>query len=224
MKRLIISCFMTGIIINCNAQNYWKNGIKEGRVIITSQKNNEKFAKKENAKFIDFPQPKETDVCVFVDPDFKYQKLIGIGGAITDASAEVFAKLPKNKQKELIEAYYGKSGIGYNLVRTNMNSCDFSSDNYTYVKDNDTSLNSFDIKHDEKYKIPLIKLAQKEIDPKDFRFYFSPWSPPAWMKSNNSMLKGGRLLDNYYQVWANYYVKFIQEYEKRNIPIWGLTV
>ncbi|PZU83441.1 MAG: glycosyl hydrolase, partial [Chryseobacterium sp.] len=54
MKRLIISCFITGIIINCNAQNYWKNGVKEGRVIITSEKNNEKFAKKENAKFTDF--------------------------------------------------------------------------------------------------------------------------------------------------------------------------
>ena len=95
MNRLILSCFLTGMIINANAQNYWKKGMKEGRVIMTSQKNNEKLAKKANAKFIDFPQPKETDICVFVDPDFKYQKLIGFGGAITDASAEVFAKLPK---------------------------------------------------------------------------------------------------------------------------------
>jgi len=224
MKKTIVLFAALAIASNMNAQNYWKKGMKEGRVIITSQKTNEKFAKKANAKFVDFPQPKETDVCVFVDPDFKYQKLIGIGGAITDASAEVFAKIPKEKQKEFIEAYYGKSGIGYNIVRTNMNSCDFSSDSYTYINDNDESLKSFDVKHDEQYKIPLIKAAQKAINPKDFRFYFSPWSPPAWMKSNNNMLKGGRLLDKYYQVWANYYVKFIQEYEKRNIPVWGLTI
>lgn len=212
------------MIINTNAQNYWKKGMKEGRVVITSQKNNEKFALKPNAKFVDFPQPKETDVCVFVDPDFKYQKLIGIGGAITDASAEVFAKLPKHKQEELLEAYYGKTGLGYTMIRTNMNSCDFSSDSYTYIKDNDTSLKSFDIQHDERFKIPLIKLAQQRIDPKNFKFFFSPWSPPAWMKSNNSMLQGGRLLDKYYQVWANYYIRFIQEYEKKKIPVWGLTI
>lgn len=94
---------------------------------------------------------------IFVDPDFKYQKLIGIGGAITDASAETFYKLPKDKQKEIIEAYYGKNGLGYTVVRTNMNSCDFSSDSYTYVTENDTTLKSFNVAHDEKYKIPMIK-------------------------------------------------------------------
>ena len=195
MKGKIVLLASVFFIVNVNAQNYWKKGLKDGKVILTSKKSNEKFASKSNAVFTDFPQPKETDICVFVAPNFKYQKVMGFGGAITDASAEVFAKLPKDKQKEFIEAYYGKTGLGYNIVRTNMNSCDFSSDTYTYVKDNDETLKSFNVKHDEQYKIPLIKQAQKAIDPKDFKFYFSPWSPPAWMKSNNSMLKGGKLLD-----------------------------
>ena len=126
-------------------------------------------------------------------------------------------------QQEIINAYFGKNGLNYNLVRTNMNSCDFSSDSYTYVQENDKELKTFNIQHDEKYKIPMIKWAQKTIG-KDFKFYFSPWSPPAWMKDNNDMLHGGKLKKEYYQSWANYYVKFIKEYEKRGIPVWGLTV
>jgi len=82
---------------------------------------------------------------------------------------------------------------------------------------------SFNVAHDEKYKIPFIKEAQKAIG-NNFTFYFSPWSPPAWMKSNKSMLKGGRLENTFYQTWADYYIKFIKEYEKRGIHVWGLTV
>ena len=59
---------------------------------------------------------------------------------------------------------------------------------------------------------------------KDVTLFVSPWSPPAFMKSNKSMLKGGFLLPEYYQSWANYYVKFIKAYEKEGIPVWGLTV
>ena len=225
MKKIIVTGLVLGTFLNANAQNYWKkNPDKVAKVILTNAKTQEKFKEMGSAKFETFVQPKETDVCIFVDPDFKYQKLIGIGGAITDASAETLYKMPKDKQKEIMEAYYGKDGIGYNLVRTNMNSCDFSSDSYTYIKDGDKDLKTFNISHDEKFKIPMIKEAQRLIGKNNFVFYFSPWSPPAWMKSNNSMLKGGRLLDEYYQPWANYYVKFIQEYQKRGIPVWGLTI
>ena len=224
MKKILITGLVLGTIFQLNAQNYWNNkNQKTAKLVVTNSTTQEKLADKGLIKFEKFAQPKETDACIFVDPDFKYQKLIGIGGAITDASAETLYKMPKAKQKEILEAYYGKNGLGYTLVRTNMNSCDFSSESYTYVKDGDTSLKSFSVAHDEKYKIPMIKEAQKLIG-KDFTFYFSPWSPPAWMKSNQNMLKGGRLEEKYYQTWANYYVKFIQEYQKRGINVWGLTI
>ena len=210
-------------VLTCSASFAQQNKtVKEVSIYTTAKNQTEKFALSK-ANFKSFPQPKETDVCVFVDPDFKYQKMMGIGGAITDASAETFYKMPEAKQKELLEAYFGKNGLNYNLVRTNMNSCDFSSDSYTYVEDNDKALKTFNIQHDEKYKIPLIKEALKRIG-KDYKFYFSPWSPPAWMKDNNSMVKGGKLKKEYYQSWANYYIKFIQEYEKRGMNIWGLSV
>ncbi|SFI27369.1 glycoside hydrolase family 30 protein [Halpernia frigidisoli] len=224
MKKILIPIFAFGFLYTSNAQNYWQTQTKKtAKVILTNSKTAEKFTDKGRVNFEKFDQPKETDACVFVDPDFKYQKLLGIGGAITDASAETLYKMPKAKQQEILQAYYGKNGIGYNLVRTNMNSCDFSSDSYIYVKDGDTSLKSFSVAHDEKYKIPMIKEAQKLIG-NNFKLYFSPWSPPLWMKSNNSMLKGGRLENKYYQSWADYYVKFIQEYEKRGLNVWGLTI
>ena len=150
--------------------------------------------------------------------------MIGIGGALTDASAEVYAKLSKEKQKELLTAYYDKDkGIAYTLGRTNIQSCDFSSDSYSYVKPNDVDLKTFDISHDEKYRIPFIKDVLAAAGGK-LTLFASPWSPSAWMKTNNNVLHGGSLKPEYAQTWAGVYVKFIKAYEKAGIPIWGLTV
>ena len=104
-----------------------------------------------SAPFSKYGQPLEGDAHIFIDLKHRFEKFIGFGGAITDASAEVYAKLPGEKQKEFIDAYYDdEKGIGYNLVRTHMNSCDFSSDNYIYIEEGDNSLESFDVSHDEK--------------------------------------------------------------------------
>jgi glucosylceramidase len=169
-------------------------------------------------------QPFEHIPCVFVDTTKTFQTFIGIGGALTDAAAETFAKLPGGKQQEFLQAYFDREkGIGYTLARTNMNSCDFSSGSYTYVEENDAELKTFKITHDEKFKIPLIKKAMETAEG-ELKLYVSPWSPPAWMKGNNNMLQGGILLKEYYQSWANYFLKFIRAYEERGIPVWGLTV
>ena len=177
-----------------------------------------------NLQFSEMKQPLETQTCVFVSPDKKFETFLGIGGAITDASAEVFAKLPANKQKEFIEAYFSKEkGIGYTIIRTNMSSCDFSSDMYDYVEEGDADLKTFDIKHDEQFRLPLIKKALETIG-KNATFYISPWSPPAFMKDNKSKLQGGKLLPEFNQSWANYYVKYIEALQKEGIPVWGLTI
>jgi glucosylceramidase len=174
--------------------------------------------------FQDFGQPLETQPCVFVDPSKEFQSFVGIGGALTDASAETLYKLPKEKQDEIIQNYYDPvKGIGYTLGRTNIHSCDFSSASYTYVKDNDSSLQSFSVAHDEKYRIPLIRKVFAAAGP-NFILFASPWSPPGWMKDNKSMLHGGKLLPAYYQSWANYYTRFIRAYEQEGIPIWGISV
>jgi glucosylceramidase len=197
---------------------------RKAQVFTTAQGTDQRLAAGEALSFQPAGQPLETQVCVFVDPAHSFQTFFGIGGAITDASAETFAKLPKAKQQEFLQAYYSPaSGIGYSLARTSIGSTDFSSSSYTYVADNDVSLKSFSVKHDEKYRMPLIKQATAAAGGK-LPLFVSPWTPPAWMKTNHDLLHGGRLLPQFRQPWADHYVKFIQAYEKAGIPIWGLTV
>lgn len=196
---------------------------KKIEVFSTVKDQDLRLAKTGDFEFTKASQPLEAQTSVFVDPQKSFQTLLGIGGAITDASAEVFAKLPEEKQQQLLDAYYGESGIDYSLMRTNINSCDFSSESYTYVEAGDKDLKTFSIDHDKKYRIPLIKKAIEKAGGKIVLFA-SPWSPPAFMKDNDDMLHGGKLLPEYDQAWANYYVKFIQAYQKEGIPIWGITI
>lgn len=199
----------------------------EGKKVIvytTADSSQYRLAATDTLEFEDMGQPMETQVCIFVDPDKMFQTFLGIGAALTDASAETFYKLPKEKQQELLKAYFDKeSGIGYTVARTNINSCDFSSDMYTYTKDNDKELKTFNIEHDRKYKIPFIKEAMNAAGGK-LNLFASPWSPPAWMKDNNDMLQGGKLKPEYYDSWALYYTKFIKEYEKEGVPVWGISI
>lgn len=166
----------------------------------------------------------EVENSVFVDPGKRFQAFIGIGGAITDASAEVFARLPADRQAELLKAYYDKAaGIGYTLARTTIHSSDFSSASYTYVAEGDKALKTFSIDHDRRYRIPPIKRAIAAAGGA-LPLFASPWSAPAFMKTNGDMLKGGALKPEYADAWATYYMKFVAAYQKEGIPIWAITV
>jgi glucosylceramidase len=193
-------------------------------VYTTASRTNYRLTQTEKFSFHELKQPLETQPCVFIDPRQQFQTFIGIGAALTDASAETFAKLPADKQKEVLTAYFDKDkGIGYTIARTNMASCDFSSGSYAYVDEGDAELKTFSVRHDDQYKIPFIKQALSSARG-DLKLYVSPWSPPAWMKDNQNVLQGGKLLPQYRQSWANHFVKFIKAYEAKGIPIWGLTV
>jgi glucosylceramidase len=194
-------------------------------VYLTARDTGQKLAKLDGLSFADLPQPAEGQDTIIIDPSKTFQILVGIGGALTDAAAETFYKLPKARQQEVLQAYFDpQKGIGYSLGRTHINSCDFSSENYCYVTNGDKELKSFDIRHDLLYRIPFIREAMAVAGKNNFTLFASPWSPPAWMKDNHDMLHGGRLKPEFYDSWANYYVKFVKAYEKNGVPIWGLTV
>ncbi len=199
---------------------------KGKRIIIytTADSTNLRITPTDTLQFSAFGQPLETQPCIFVDPSKTFQTFVGIGGALTDAVAETFYKLPKDKQQEILQNYFdADKGIGYTLARTNIHSCDFSSGSYTYVAENDTALKTFSVKHDEEFRIPFIKAAIAETHD-HLTIFATPWSPPDWMKTNHSMLHSGKLLPSCYQSWAKYYIKFIQAYKKEGINIWGLSV
>lgn len=204
-------------------QEFSVNG-KEVAVYTTSENSDLRLSPTGTNNFKPADQPVETEISIFVNPNKTYQTFWGIGGAITDASAEVFAKLSKEKQDQFLEAYYDvDKGIGYTLARTPIHSCDFSSGSFTYVSENDKELKTFNIDHDREFRLPLIKKAINAAGGK-LPLYASPWSPPPFMKSNKEMLHGGKLLPEYNEAWALYYTKFIKEYEKEGIPIWGVTI
>ncbi len=152
-----------------------------------------------------------------------YQKIIGFGGAFTEAASHVYHRLKKPQKQDVIEAYFDKKkGNAYTLGRLAIHSCDFSSGNYCYVEDYDTNLETFSVHHDEKEIIPFILDAQRTAG--ELKYIASPWSPPAWMKTNNNMCRGGSLKKEFYSIWAEYFVKFIEAYKNKGITVWGVTV
>ncbi|MEJ8818923.1 glycoside hydrolase family 30 protein [Lacibacter sp. H407] len=230
MKKLLIAVMVLQLL-SCKEESKqaatttsFSTDSKKIVVYTTADSTNYRLTVTDTLSFKDMGQPFETQLCVFVDPVRTYQTYLGVGAALTDASAETYAKLSKAKQQEFMQAYFDKTkGIGYTLARTNIHSCDFSSGSYTYVTEGDKELTSFNIEHDKQFRIPFIKEAIKAAGGA-LTLYASPWSPPAFMKDNNNMLRGGKLKPDFYQSWANYYVKFIKAYEAEGIPVWGLTV
>lgn len=223
---LLLLCASQHIVFaQAAAKKTYNAAGKKVTVYSTAQNTDQKLtAAAGTVEFKPMGQPVETQVCVFVDPDRTFQTYVGMGGALTDASAETWFKLSKEKQQELVNAYFDKEmGIGYTIGRTNIASCDFSSGSYMYVQDNDKDLKTFSIDHDKQYKIPFIKAATKAAGGK-LNLFASPWSPPAWMKDNNNLLQGGHLKKEFYGVWANHFVKFINAYEKEGMPIWAVSI
>lgn len=235
MKNIVLLLLSLLLLVSCNSQkpgdnsksassvSYSAEG-KNAQVFVTADSTDFRLSLIDTTRFRKLEETKESRVYVFVDPDKTFQTFLGIGAALTDASAETFSKLPDAKKKEFLTAHFSsKDGIGYTLARTNINSCDFSSGSYTYVREGDKELQSFNIDHDKQYKIPLIKEAMA-AEGGSLKLFASPWSPPAFMKSNNDMLHGGILKPEYFQPWANYFTKFIKSYEKEGVPVWGITI
>jgi len=224
MKKTMISSIALIALMAAPVHGASGNSRTHVELYLTAKDTGQRLAKAGEAELAESAPAVEKEEYIFVDPTKTFQSVVGIGGALTDASAETFYKLPQDVRQKILTAYYDPQiGIGYSLGRSHINSCDFSSESYTYVKEGDKSLDSFDISHDLKYRIPFIKAAIAKAGG-NFTLYVSPWSPPAWMKDNDSMLHGGKLKPEYYESWARYYGKFIHAYEKAGVPIWGLTV
>ena len=162
---------------------------------------------------------------VFFNPDVNFQAIEGFGGAFTESAAVTLRKMSDKNQKRILKAYFDRvHGLGYSLCRTHINSCDFSLGNYAYAETpGDTKLKKFSIKRDKKALLPMIKEATA-LTGRDFKLFASPWSPPAWMKTTGKMNQGGKLKPEYRALWAEYFARYIREYGKEGVKIWGVTV
>lgn len=162
---------------------------------------------------------------ILVDTNHRYQTIEGFGGAFTEAAAYTFSQLKPDAQSAVLKAYFDPiDGLGYTLCRTHINSCDFSLGNYAYDEvEGDTELKFFSIEHDRRTLIPFIRAAM-QVAGGPIKIFASPWSPPAWMKTNGEMNHGGKLKPEFREAWAQYYVRYVHAYIEEGIPIWGLTV
>lgn len=194
--------------------------MKNIKVFVTD-KEKERFWEEQQADV----QPQDDFIHVVkLYPELTEQTLEGFGGAFTEAAAVCYDSLTAEAAKDFVESCFGESGLKYNLGRLHMNSCDFALGNYTYIEEGDTTLRTFDISHDRRQILPLVKKAMERRGTEGFGLLVSPWSPPAFMKTNGDMNHGGKLKTDYRELWAGYYVRFLQELREEGLKVNYLTV
>lgn len=154
-----------------------------------------------------------------------FQIIEGFGGAFTEAAAVTWLKLSSARRDEVLRAYFDrKEGHGYSLCRVPMGSCDFALGNYAHVETpGDFDLATFSIARDRQALIPFIRAAQ-QVAGEPIKLLASPWSPPAWMKTNGQMNQGGKLKAECRRAWARCYVRFIEAHAAEGLHIWGVSV
>lgn len=163
---------------------------------------------------------------ITVNTSEQLQEIEGFGAALTGSSAYMINKKMNAGQRTALlqDLFDPETGIGITYLRMTIGASDFSLSDYTYndipVDQTDFDLQSFSVDGDKADVIPVFKQIIG-IAP-DIKIMGSPWSPPAWMKTNKNM-KGGSLRTDCYDVYARYFVKYIQAFEEEGIQIDAIT-
>ena len=167
---------------------------------------------------------KSTDrrVPITIDDRQHFQKMRGFGYALTGGSAELMMAMSAEARHNLILSLFGKgegqAGISYlrlTIGASDMNSFVFSYDDMARGK-SDWELKNFSLAQDLNDVVPVMKEILA-VNP-DIEILASPWSAPTWMKTNNDV-QGGKLREECYDVYARYFVRYIQEMAKQGITI-----
>ncbi len=166
-----------------------------------------------------------------VNDSVRSQRVIGIGAALTDTSAWlVYDELPAATRARVMRDLFGPSGIRLSYMRLPVGASDFTHDGRPYTYDDvpsgqsDPSLSRFSIAHDNESIVPLLHEI-RALDP-GLQIIAAPWSPPAWMKTNDALDNNadrGRLRPSEYGAFARYLTKFIEAYNGLGITIDALT-
>ncbi len=173
-----------------------------------------------------FKNEVNTHQTIEIDDKQTAQTIEGFGFALTGGSAEVINQLNTDVKKQLLQELFGtkETGIAISYLRISIGASDLDSTVFSYddmtLGETDLTLSKFSLSPDKHWLIPLLKEILL-INPK-IKILACPWSPPVWMKNNNST-KGGSLQTKYYPVYANYFVKYIQQMKSEGIPIDAIT-
>jgi glucosylceramidase len=167
------------------------------------------------------------ETVISVDPSRKYQTIDGFGFALTGGSAQHLIHMSAAERKKIIRELFAndEGSIGLSYLRVSIGASDLNDHVFSYddvpAGQTDIKLEKFNLSGDEKDVIPVLKEILK-VNPK-IKILGSPWSAPVWMKSNNN-IQGGRLKKEYYPVYAQYFVKYVQAMKKHGISIDAITI
>ena len=154
-------------------------------------------------------------------PQIKYQKFLGFGGAVTDSAGYIYSLMNKEQKTEMISTYFLPENMNYHVVRVPIDSCDFSLGHYeASSKENQEG---FNLDRMGKYIFPLMEDILK-VAGEDLEVMLTPWSPPAFMKTNQERNNGGQLKKEYYGQGAEYICRYIKELKAVGFPVTMLSV
>jgi glucosylceramidase len=193
------------------------------RVFLSSRYSGARLTEQAGLVSTDYEEPSGSRI--WLDTRSRFQVIEGFGGAFTEAAATTWLKLDEQQRAQVLGDYFHPTlGHGYTFCRVHIGSCDFSLGNYSHVeKFHNEELQNFSIERDRQALIPFIKAALSvAVEP--IKLLASPWSPPAWMKTNGEMNGGGKLKPEFAATWARCFVLFIEAYAAEGIAIWGVTV
>ena len=156
-------------------------------------------------------------------PEMEYQQFDGFGGAVTDSAGYVYGQMGEADKEKVLHTYFGKEGIGYTRVRIPIDSCDFSLEQFQAVSDRDDwEAGIFSLERWKKYIYPLWEDIRKVT--KDVEVMVTPWSPPAFMKTNGERIHGGSLKEECRAAYAEYLCRYIKELAKIGMPVKRLSI
>ena len=162
-----------------------------------------------------------------VNADKTFQEMDGFGFTLTGGSAFHINNMSKEKRHQLLTELFAfdKENIGISYLRISLGASDLDAEVFSYndlpAGETDLKMEKFSLAPDKKFLIPVLKEILA-INP-EIKILASPWSPPTWMKTNNAS-KGGSLKPEYYDAYAKYFVKYVQEMQKEGITIDAITV
>jgi len=178
----------------------------------------------DQSKILFSPENNEENEIINIYPDVCFQTFEGFGGAITDSSGYVFSLMNSIQKEQLLHQYFSAGEMNYQFVRIPIDSCDFSVDMYEAMSDpDDTELKSFSFARTEKYILPMLKAAQQTaLQP--LKLMLTPWTPPAFMKTNHDRCHGGCLKPEYRSLWAKYICRYITEFRMRGWQVNRISI
>jgi glucosylceramidase len=225
-KYLIIGLLIVGGLISSNANGQQiKAGQSKAQLWLTDPDQNILFQLQDQ----NFKQKNalKNAPTIEVDKSNSYQSMDGFGFALTGGSAMLINNMSPARQSAILEELFGvnKGDIGTSYLRISIGASDLDDHVFSYDDlpdgETDADLNKFSLAQDQRALIPVLKKILA-INPR-IKILGSPWSPPTWMKTNDST-RGGHLKTEYYHTFSLYLIKYIKGMAAKGIPIDALTI